>query len=83
MLQAPARGGGLRLWPARYAGRDDVDDATLGAGGDVTVEYGAGDLLLVDSYRCHQIQPFDGARDRVSATLHAAAIDRGLWETWF
>ncbi|HEY3821872.1 MAG TPA: hypothetical protein VGL81_32120 [Polyangiaceae bacterium] len=83
MLQPPAKGGGLRLWAARYAGRDDVDDATLRAGGDVTIEYEAGDAVLFDSYRCHQIQPFAGARDRISSTLHAAEIDRGSWETWF
>jgi hypothetical protein len=83
MLQAPESGGGLRLWPARYAGRDEVDEATVRAGGDVTVEYRVGDVVVFDSYRCHQIQPFAGERDRVSSTLHAAETDRGLWETWF
>jgi hypothetical protein len=83
MLQPPAGGGGLRLWPSRYAGRDEVDAATMRAGGDVTVEYEAGDVVLFDSYRCHQIQPFRGTKDRISSTLHAAEIDRGLWESWF
>jgi hypothetical protein len=83
MLQPSVSGGGLRLWPARYAGRDEVPAATLRAGGDVTVEYSVGDVVLFDSYRCHQIQPFGGARDRISSTLHAAEIDRGLWESWF
>ncbi len=31
----------------------------------------------------HQIQPFEGDRDRVSITIHAAEIDDGLWDTWF
>jgi hypothetical protein len=83
MLQPPASGGGLRLWPATYAGRDEVDDATVRAGGDVLVDYGVGDVVVFDSYRCHQIQPFEGTLDRVSSTLHAAEIDRGLWESWF
>jgi len=83
MLQPPANGGGLRLWPARYAGRDDVDEATVSAGGDVTVEYEVGDVVLFDSYRSHQIQGFEGKKDRISSTLHAAEIDNGLWETWF
>jgi hypothetical protein len=83
MLQPPTSGGGLRLWPARYAGRDEVDDAAVRAGGDVTVEYEVGDVVLFDSYRCHQIQPFAGKTDRISSTLHAVEIDRGLWESWF
>jgi hypothetical protein len=82
-LQTPERGGGLRLWPLLYEGRDHPDESALVTGGDVTVDYRAGDLVLFDSYRCHQIQPFDGARDRISATLHVAEIDRGLWECWF
>jgi hypothetical protein len=83
MIQPPLRGGGLRLWPALYDGRDHPDDATLEAGGDGTVEYRAGDLVVFDSYRCHQIQPFEGNIDRISATLHVAEIDQGLWEAWF
>ena len=83
MIQPPERGGGLRLWPALYDGRDHPGDAALEAGGDVTVDYRAGDVVVFDSYRCHQIQPFAGSIDRISATLHVAEIDRGLWEAWF
>lgn len=83
MLQSPERGGGLRLWPVLYAGRDEADDAVFRQGGDTTVLLRAGDLAVFDSYRLHQIQPFEGALDRVSATLHGAEIDRGLWESWF
>jgi hypothetical protein len=83
MLQPPVSGGGLRLWPASYAGRDELDESVVRAGGDMTVEYDVGDVVVFDSYRCHQIQPFDGKKDRISSTLHAAEIDRGLWESWF
>jgi hypothetical protein len=83
MLQPAQQGGGLRVWPALYAGADHPDDAALATGGDALVEYGAGDLAIFDSYRLHQIQPFEGPRERISATLHLAEIDRGLWESWF
>jgi len=83
MLQPAVRGGGLRVWPALYDGADHPGDAVLAAGGDALVESGAGDLAVFDSYRLHQIQPFDGPRERISATLHLAEIDRGLWESWF
>ena len=82
MLSPPPRGGGLRLWPLLYAGSDHVDDEALPAG-DAVVDYRAGDAVLFDSYRLHQILPFDGEGPRLSATLHGAEIDRGLWESWF
>lgn len=82
MLQPPETGGGLRLWDVVYAGSDEVDEEALGAA-SVIGRYGAGDVIVIDSYRLHQIQPFTGARDRISATVHAAEIDRGRWETWF
>ena len=47
------------------------------------VGYRNGDALLMSSYRLHQIRPFRGDLDRVSITLHAAEVDRGVWETWF
>lgn len=83
MLQPPLAGGGLRLWPALYAGQDHPDDAVVRAGGDALVEYAPGDVVLFDSYRLHQIQAFEGERLRISATLHAAEVDAGLWESWF
>jgi hypothetical protein len=83
MLQPPVRGGGLRLWPILYEGEDHPPEAALEAGGDAIVEYGAGDLVLFDSYRCHQIQAFEGDLERVSTTLHVAQIDDALWESWF
>jgi len=84
MLQPPARGGGLRVWDHLYDG-DDGDGSLPAAAAradSVTIDYGEGDLVLIDSYRLHQIQPFDGARDRLSLTAHAAWSD-GRWVSWF
>jgi hypothetical protein len=84
MLQPPERGGGLRLWPLRYEGREAPAVDEIERAGDASVfRYAAGDALLFDSYRLHQIEPFNGERDRVSATLHAAELAPALWESWF
>lgn len=82
MLQPPERGGGLRVYDAEYHGTENADDDDLAAA-KKTVRYAAGDALLMSSYRLHQIRPFGGEKDRVSITLHAAEIDKGVWETWF
>jgi hypothetical protein len=81
MLRPPQRGGGLRIWDVSYAGSDAYEDADL-ARPHVTCDYAAGDLVLIDSYRLHQIRPFGGGVDRVSATCHLALVG-GEWETWF
>jgi hypothetical protein len=83
MLQPAERGGGLRLWPVVCPGKRGPDEASLRRGTPTTVVCGAGDAVLFDSYRLHQIRPFEGERHRLSATLHGAEIDRDLWETWF
>jgi hypothetical protein len=81
-LQPAAWGGGLRLWDQLFDGQPDTeldpDEAP-----HVTVRSEAGDALLIDSYRLHQIRPFRGGADRVSITVHAVEVDRGVWETWF
>jgi hypothetical protein len=82
MLGAPERGGGLKVWGARYAGADHPTAAQVATPAHV-LDYVPGRAIVIDSYRLHQIQPFCGARDRVSATLHAAEVDPGRWETWF
>ena len=86
MLQATPRGaeasGGLRVWDVLYHGREHASESELAAPSDV-VEYESGDVVLLDSYRLHQIQPFTGDRERISATVHAARVDVGLWESWF
>jgi hypothetical protein len=82
MLQAPERGGGVRVWDVSYAGEDAVSDSELSAPSEI-VESEPGDLVVLDSYRLHQIQPFSGARDRITLTAMAAEVDPGRWEIWF
>jgi len=82
MLQAPVKGGGLRVWDATYIG-DDGAPAGYARTPNVTALYREGDVVAFDSYRLHQIQPFAGARDRISATLHLVEVDAGQWESWF
>ena len=83
MLQSPESGGGLRVWDRTYAGEDTVEERDLPSH-TVLCSYRPGDLVVIDSRRLHQIMPFSGALDRISATLHAvynAADD--TWELWF
>ncbi|WP_437330081.1 hypothetical protein [Sorangium sp. So ce381] len=82
MLELPDADGGLKLWDVLYDGRDDPGDEALSAR-SLVAGYSPGGALVIDSYRLHQIQPFPGDRDRISATVHAAEIDNGRWETWF
>ena len=81
MLRPPTKGGGLRVWDVTYEGSDSYEDEDLERT-HVTCEYAAGDLLVIDSYRLHQIRPFEGVVDRISATCHLAFVS-GQWETWF
>jgi hypothetical protein len=83
MLQPPVRGGGLRLWDALWDGSDDPDEiAEAARAASTIVDYAAGELVVIDSYRLHQIQPFGGDRDRVSVTAHVVWFD-GTWHCWF
>ncbi len=80
-LQPAASGGGLQVWDRMYAGEDrgvvpppEVTSAVL--------DYEAGELVVIDSYRLHQIMPFQGSADRMSATVHV--VEEGdVWEAWF
>jgi hypothetical protein len=81
MLQPPEKGGGLRVWDVTYSGSDGYEDDELERE-HVTCDYAIGDLVAIDSYRLHQIRPFSGVVDRVSATCHVAFV-AGQWETWF
>ncbi|MBS2013880.1 MAG: 2OG-Fe(II) oxygenase [Deltaproteobacteria bacterium] len=81
MLQPATRGGALRVWSAPYRGTEAYEDEDLESP-SVTCEYGVGDLVIIDSYSLHQIQPFQGNTDRISATLHVAFVE-GRWESWF
>jgi hypothetical protein len=82
MLQTTETDGGLKVWDVRYDGHDHPTRGELRARSAI-VTYRTGDVVLIDSYRLHQIQPFEGSRDRISATVHAARVDVGLWECWF
>jgi hypothetical protein len=82
MLQPPLHGGGLRLWDVRWTGHEEPTDREVAAP-CFTYHYRAGSALLMDSHRLHQIRPFRGRRHRISVTVHAAEVDRGVWETWF
>lgn len=83
VLQPPRHGGGLRVWELRYEGEDFPSDPP---GPDhipsAVVPYEAGDLVVLDSYRLHKIEPFTGPTDRITATVHAVYTDGG-WEAWF
>ncbi|MBK6691292.1 MAG: 2OG-Fe(II) oxygenase [Myxococcales bacterium] len=83
MLSAPSEGGGLSLWDVRYEGQDAVPRRSQARAAKVTVHSRAGDAVLFDSYVLHQILPFAGTAHRVSATVHAAEVEAGRWETWF
>lgn len=80
MLQPAVAGGELRVWDKRYEGEAEVDQAP---GRGELCAYKAGDLVVIDSWRLHQIMPFTGAVDRISATLHAVQNPAGQWEVWF
>src|SRR5262249_19179697 len=80
MLQPCAGGGGLRLWDLLYDGADSVDEPDWIP--SRIVDYAVGDLAIIDSYRLHQIQPFEGAVDRISATAHLV-LSGGRWQAWF
>lgn len=81
-LQSAESGGGLRLWDALYDGRPDSEIETDDHR-HVTVRSEAGDAVLIDSRRLHQIRPFRGAKARVAITVHGVEVDRGVWEAWF
>jgi hypothetical protein len=80
MLQSPERGGGLRVWDTVYDGEDEVSEPPDVA--SAVVDYAPGDLVVIDSYRLHQIQPFQGRHDRMSITAHLV-LGAGCWYSWF
>ena len=82
MLQPAARGGGLRVWSTLYEGDDEVAEDLVRTTPHQTIDYELGDLVMIDSYRLHQIQPFTGALDRLSATAHLV-LSEGRWQSWF
>jgi hypothetical protein len=81
-LQAPEAGGGLRLWPLVHEGAPEPTDLARRTR-STRAAFSEGDVVIFDSYRLHQIEPFSGTRDRITLTAHAAWVDEGWWETWF
>lgn len=82
MLRPADVGGGLRMWQSVYRGHEHPAVADY-ATPHVTTRYRAGDALLMNSRRLHQIRPFRGDHDRLSATLHAVRVDENVWDSWF
>lgn len=82
MLQAPSRGGALRLWDAVWDGHDEPSPQALHRDTRDARSL-PGDAVLLSSYRLHQIRPFSGGLDRVSVTAHGVEVDTGVWEVWF
>lgn len=82
MLQAPEKGGGLALWDMLFDGRFDTEIEHDDLPTPLIYEYEVGDMLVIDSYRLHQIQPFTGTHDRISITAHGI-LSGGVWQMWF
>lgn len=81
MLQTPTSGGGLKVWNTKYAGRN-ADELSLDTIPSTIVEYGVGDLVFINSYTLHQIQPFQSESDRISLTIHSI-YNGECWDCWF
>lgn len=82
MLQPPSKGGALRLWDACWDGHNKPSSAALRSPRRDVLS-GAGDAVLLSSYRLHQIRSFRGRLDRISITAHGVEVDPGIWEFWF
>jgi hypothetical protein len=82
MLQPGEGSADLTLWHETWNGRDEPTRRALSSPRE-TLRYGVGDLAVFSSYRLHRIEPFGGAADRVSLTVHGVEVDPGVWETWF
>lgn len=86
MLQKPHTGGGLRIWNMFYdrvRKREElVPKASPPAAESLVIDYEIGGLLVIDSFRLHQIQPFGGEIDRICLTFHTARYQDG-WYVWF
>jgi hypothetical protein len=81
MLQPPTSGGGLKVWNTKYSGRT-ADELALDEIPSTIVEYGIGDLVFINSYTLHQIQPFQSQCDRISLTVHSV-YNGECWDCWF
>jgi hypothetical protein len=80
MLQPAAQGGGLRVWDKLYEDEETEEEPSSALSEEIV--YGVGDLVILDSYRLHQICASSGPLDRISATAHTVCVD-GRWQAWF
>jgi hypothetical protein len=78
MLQPPRTGGGLLLWDSRYMEGHEVDSSSV----PTSLAYRAGDAVVIESQRIHQIEAFSGDTPRISITLHALNAGE-RWLSWF
>ena len=81
MLQPPDSGGGLGVWDRLFEG-DEHPEKPGDEVASAVVPYEAGDLVVIDSYRLHRIQAFEGETDRISMTAHVVLVE-SAWEVWF
>ena len=81
VLQTAEAGGGLRVWPTRYHGSSHANAAERRAQ-YTYLAYEPGDLVVFESQRLHQIEPFSGDRARITVTAHALWKDE-RWQVWF
>jgi hypothetical protein len=81
MLSPPQHGGELRVWDVCYEGSHLPPRDFLKRHSE-ELPYTAGDLVVIDSYRLHRIQPFRGDRDRITSTCHAVR-ENDAWQVWF
>ena len=84
MLQKPASGGGLSVWPRMEVGGDgrDLDDVDVSGCEPLTIDYQVGDLWMFRSMCAHAIDSFQGPIDRICLTFHAARREH-RWDVWF
>jgi hypothetical protein len=74
-------GGGLRVWSSRYAGKCAPEPGTTNVDSEL-VTLAAGDAVVFDSYRLHQIQPFSSNAPRMALTAHAKLLADGSYSVW-
>lgn len=86
VLQKPETGGDLRLWNYRFdydAGEEVLNNPEMLANVKrARIIYEPGNLHMFEGLKAHKIEPFEGEKDRVCLTFHAA-LRNNVWEIWF
>ncbi len=81
MLQKPTEGGGLKVWNKKFSGIS-ANELNLAETESEILNYSNGDIIIINSYTLHQIQPFISKEDRISLTVHSV-FNGECWECWF